>query len=186
MLSFDIDKEYEEMNEEELKSEIQSMTKESGLFVAYREVWGRMTNVHPIKNSPSGNLKLDLLLFPTTKLIKRGWKLGAVAVEVKGNTSKDKSNVISQLLDYHNCVFTIENHGKLLVQPSFGVVFPFNATGAAASVLSQAGCGTSTIKRGNMMFLQNGLTRTIEFNRNGDVLKGTLDFISGLKTGNRG
>lgn len=89
------------------------------LFNVYTEVWG--TNMHTLRGKEKRSddktqekgLRIDMILSPKKELIRLGWNLGAVGVEIKRSGEK-LGRVVSQSMDYTRTAFEIEKKGGIL------------------------------------------------------------------------
>ena len=71
----------------------------AGLFAVYRQVVGRPLWTHCFQQPQ--DVRVDVLLVPSARLLEAGWDAGAVIIEVKRPGEKIGPGC-SQLIDYMN------------------------------------------------------------------------------------
>ncbi len=86
---------------------------------------------------------VDFILEPTDSLLKQGWEIGCVGVEIKSsfNLIAKPGRAIAQILDYQSCEYSLPN-GNIPEELSMIFLFPFRETGCLiASIMQQEGLG---------------------------------------------
>lgn len=71
------------------------------------EVRGHYLTPKSSRDEPSP--RIDRILVPHREAVERGWNMGIIGVELKGD-SKSEGRVISQCLDYRNAIFCLPDH----------------------------------------------------------------------------
>jgi len=93
-----------------------------------------------------GHVKVDFILEPTESLLKQGWEIGCVGVEIKSsfNILGRPGRAIAQILDYQSCEYSLPNGNTEL---SMIFLFPFRETGKLiASIMQQNSLGFARYK----------------------------------------
>jgi len=84
---------------------------------------------------------VDFILEPTDELMKKGWEIGCVGVEIKSTfqINKNPGKAIVQILDYQSCKYSLNGNETEL---SMIYLFPFIETAYyIASIMMQEGLG---------------------------------------------
>lgn len=152
----------------------------TGLFYVYEQVKGVPLFTHPSQQHHS--LRADILVLPSEKLYREGWRDGAIVFEVKRPGEKIGRG-LSQLIDYVNSVWYMSD--GVMVVPSFGFLFWAVSTGGPlASIMSQQRIGTADLNRNDELELRCGQQTVMRFDMCGHVVKkGNLNF--GHRIGSR-
>ena len=90
---------------------------------------------------PPSTVKVDFILEPTASLLKQGWEIGCVGVEIKSsfNILNRPGRAIAQILDYQSCEYSLPS-GRTELSMLF--LFPYRETGGLiASIMQQEGLG---------------------------------------------
>ena len=90
---------------------------------------------------PPGYGKVDFILEPTDSLLKQGWEIGCIGVEIKSsfNIVNRPGRAIAQILDYQSCEYSLPS-GRTELSMIF--LFPYRETGKLiASIMQQEGLG---------------------------------------------
>lgn len=156
-------------NEADVKRFVMSDLALKRWFLLYDEVRAKPLFTHPCKTwiTESGDLKnyrFDVLLLPTADLFERvGWKLGAIAIELKKSGEK-VGPAYSQALDYVNSATVNLARGGVCVVPSYGLVFnaPF-VHGPLASIQTQNRIGACKKFAGGFWQFRSGQTDICTF-----------------------
>ena len=150
-----------------------------GMFRVYREADGKPVSKHHFQEYH--DIRADVLLIPTAKIIAAGWWGGVIVVEVKRSGEKIGPGC-NQLLDYMNSAFSL--HGGVAVLPGFGFLFPASKQhGAMASVMAQQHVGTAFHHRRGSLDLFCGECRVLSIGQDGRIDIGNINF--GCKIGSR-
>ena len=139
-------------------------------FLLYPEVRAKPLFTHPCKEwiTESGDMKryrFDVLLLPGKELFEvYGWKLGAIALELKKSGVK-VGPAYSQALDYVNSATVDLERGGVCVVPSYGLVFnaPF-VGGPLASIQTQNRIGAFKKFPSGLWQFRSGQTDICTFN----------------------
>jgi hypothetical protein len=150
----------------------------SQLFAVYEQAPGTPLWKHYFQESK--DLRADVLLLPTDRLLEQRWQGGAIVIEVKRSGEKIGPG-LNQLIDYTNAVFFVE--GNIAVVPSYGFLFPIcQQAGAVASLMAHQHIGSASIER-DVLHLYCGHSRVISIPDAGEVRLGNLNF--GRRLGSR-
>ena len=86
-------------------------------------------------------IKIDFVLEPKSELIKEGWDIGSVGVEIKRTEKRMYGRILSQIFDYQCCEYQIS--GKTYdTNLSMIFLYPFEKFyGTMASIMMQEGIG---------------------------------------------
>lgn len=132
-------------------------------FHIYRELCGSLLHKKHRQKEVS-RLRCDFLLIPfaSSKI-----KFGAVVIEAKRSGEKIGPS-LSQLMDYLNCSFEVEN--GINVIPSYGFSFPCQPQHCAvASIMSHQGIGSCSITWNGEVVFSIGEERILQFDRFGEI-----------------
>lgn len=108
-----------------------------------KEVCGFLQQPRPFC-APDGLLRIDRILIPKPRLQARGWKLGAVGIELK-KSGVNLAPVVAQVMDYQRCAWKLDSGIGVWISHSFiwrcGCV-----QGSLASVMAQhqIGCANES------------------------------------------
>ena len=91
------------------KTLFDSIIQRMGWFESEAEVPGTLEYVLHGQDTPKRPLKIDRILFPTEKLLERGWNHGPIGVEIKADKSPLHKTML-QCFDYRRCFFQPRNH----------------------------------------------------------------------------
>jgi hypothetical protein len=136
------------MNEPQAKKYLEGILPRE-FFNIYKECKGVIQSIKPIKQlyinwkktKIPKYLKIDYILEPTEKLLKAGWEIGYIGVEVKRTNERMYGKILSQIFDYQNCLFEIPgNNNKIPLSMIF--LFPYERFySLMASIMLQEGIG---------------------------------------------
>jgi hypothetical protein len=136
------------MNEPQAKKYLEGIIPRE-FFNIYKECKGEIQFIKPIKQlyinwkktKIPKYMKIDYILEPTEKLLKAGWEIGCIGVEVKRTNERMYGKILSQIFDYQNCLFEITgNNNKIPLSMIF--LFPYERFyGLMASIMLQEGIG---------------------------------------------
>ncbi len=98
----------------------------SGLFHVYSEVTGVLMQPQVAQaNESVHRCRINRVLIPARKLIDAGWDHGAVGIEIKSSEMSNDGKVLSQVLDYRRCAWTLPSqHGSVRVWLDWIFIFP--------------------------------------------------------------
>lgn len=166
--------------EHEAEAFLSDFLETTGLFCVYRQVRGCPLWAHSFQDRQ--DVRADLLLLPSTRLVSAGWTGGAIVIEVKRSGEKI-GPACNQLVDYLNSAWRVPETGGVLVVPAFGFVFPAHRQGGPlASIMAHQHIGTAGMDR-EWLDCHCGHSRVISIRRSGEFRLGRLNF--GLKLGSR-
>lgn len=112
---------------------------DSDLFRMYEEVNGKIV-FHRHWKEDKRNLRIDRILFPKERLIKDGWKLGIIGVEIK-NSGLKIGPPLAQSIDYLDAVWFVTS-AELAIHLSHVFLFPLGELhNNMASVCAQSHLG---------------------------------------------
>lgn len=127
----------------------------TGLFNIASEARG--TLLQPLPNSEPKEMRIDRILFPTTKLIGRGWRHGYIGVEAKKPGEK-MGPALAQAMDYLRTAFISPNTGARIMV-NWLVLWPFEfPSGPTESVMAQNRVATCTPRVKGLHFKTSGET----------------------------
>lgn len=152
----------------------------SQLFVVYRQVVGRPLWTHCFQVPQ--DVRADLLLIPSSRLLDAGWDGGAIVIEVK-RAGEKIGPPCSQLVDYVNSAWRLPDSGGVLIVPSFGFLFPARKQhGPLASMMAHQHIGTAELNH-DWLHCWCGESRVLSLTAAGNVRLGRLNF--GHRVGSR-
>ena len=114
------------------------------LFQAIKEVKGWYAQ--PQFNTEVKDARIDRVLIPQPRLVKAGWVLGPIGVEIKRSNIK-AGPAISQALDYSRCVFKIDRGSMPRIVLEWVFIWPIEkAYCDIGSIMTQnrIGCAFAT------------------------------------------
>lgn len=167
-------------DERAAENDLATVLQAAGLFHVYRQVVGRPLWTHCFQHPQ--DVRADMLLMPTARLIGAGWTAGATVIEVKRSGQKIGPGC-NQLIDYLNSAWWLPDSGGVAVVPAFGFLFPAHKQhGPLASVMAHQHIGTACFYEG-ALYCYCGESPVLTLSAAGEVRLGRLDF--GLKAGAR-
>ena len=127
-------------------SEVESLAELDGLIEqhdlatrTYREVRGWVDQPR-FMTSDKPRLRIDRIVFPSSRLEAAGWPHGPFGIEAK-RPGKKLGSTLAQAMDYHRCVFEIRAGYHLRLEWVF--LWPYEPQqGDMASVMAQHRVGT--------------------------------------------
>ena len=137
-LDYGFESEGDWQNEAESVAYLKEVLQKTGLFTIYNEVEGRIIQPRPFCEEKG--VRIDMVLSPTSKLNKAGWKSGCIGIECKKSGIKI-NHAFAQAQDYSRTVWRLKSGFLLMCEYSF--VWPFPKThGFLASIMAQNKIGT--------------------------------------------
>jgi hypothetical protein len=179
------------ISESESEKALDEALERSQYFAIFREVEGVYIQPRPFTEDEGA--RIDRLLIPRPQLIKAGWHLGAIGIEIKKSGHKI-GKIISQCLDYSRCVWQIPGRGNLsglCVFAKWVFVFPLNLhegcestanMGDIISIMSQNRIGRIVIYKDEISFI-DASTGVIRISSDKTVI--VKQPLSGNKRGSR-
>lgn len=146
--------------EKESVAVIRDILVNSGMFKIYDEVDGEL--MQPRLHAEKKDMRIDMILSPTSDLIKKGWTLGPVGLECKRSGVK-LNEPLAQVMDYQRTVWTVDNGFRFMYQYSF--LWPYySAHGLAASIMAQQRIGTVELREGHEISFWCGEQWVLRYN----------------------
>ena len=168
------------LNERQGKLQLVELLRATGAFHIYDEVTGMI--LQPRAGTTQLEVRCDLLLTPTKRLIDAGYKSGAICIECKAS-GKKMGPAICQGMDYLRSAFALPV-SKILVVPSYCFIWSAPSMGwGTASISTQHNVGGANCHQGFLSFNLSGGC-FLKFDRDGEIVKLRTP-TSGRKTGSR-
>ncbi len=158
----------------------------SGLFHVYSEVTGVLMQPQVAQaNESVHRCRINRVLIPARKLIDAGWDHGAVGIEIKSSEMSNDGKVLSQVLDYRRCAWTLPSqHGSVRVWLDWIFIFPMRKEhGSLASLMAHNRFGTANSSQYVWLHLQCGEETVLRIGHDGEIRIGRNH--SGRKVGSR-
>lgn len=125
--------------EEESASDLDHRLEGCGMFAVYREVAG--TLIQPRFGQRERSMRIDRVLVPTSALRQRGWKHGAVGIEIK-RSGVPIGPPLSQALDYVRGAWNVNG---IFIQLGAVCIWPVDKQGGPiASLMAHGRIGTAS------------------------------------------
>lgn len=117
-----------------------------GLFRTYREAVG--TLVQPRPGQVDRALRIDRILVPTPRLVDKGWRHGAIGVEIK-RSGTNIGPPLAQAMDYIRGTWNV---GGIWIQLNGVFLWPMHTQGGPlGSVMAQQRIGSVSHERSDLI-----------------------------------
>jgi hypothetical protein len=165
--------------EAESASAFDRLMEELALFRIYREVAGTLCQPRP--GQVDRSLRIDRVLAPTPRLVEKGWRHGAIGVEIK-RSGTNIGPPLAQAMDYIRGTWSL---GGIWVQLNGVFLWPMHTQGGPlGSVMAQQRIGSVSHERSDLIKFAFGHEVVIALNSYSGVRIPTRA-SAGAKVGSR-